>query len=129
MLRSAKETENKLRWDTIDGKVKFSLYIPKWRVPNPYPEKIFVEVSDQTDRFKTYIPLKRKNPDPNLLKRPILALLTETKEQTQTVRFAPSGEQNDWEIGEPYIPFALLPEDYATKPILIEVKWGIKYYN
>jgi hypothetical protein len=41
LLKPSKETENKLRWSTYmnDGS-KFHLYVPKWRVPEPWPGRI-----------------------------------------------------------------------------------------
>ena len=39
-----KETDNKVRWTAdVDG-VTFSLYVPKWRVPEPWPSRIRVTV-------------------------------------------------------------------------------------
>ena len=41
-----KSTDNKLRWDEdVDG-IKFELYIPKWRVPEPVPPTISARAID-----------------------------------------------------------------------------------
>jgi hypothetical protein len=52
LMNPSKETENMLRWsDDIDG-VNFSLYIPKWRVPKPWPSSILVVVDDKVARVQ-----------------------------------------------------------------------------
>ena len=45
-LEAAKETDNKLRWDVDIDDTRFSLYIPKWRVPQPWPSRIWVDGGD-----------------------------------------------------------------------------------
>ena len=126
ILESAKETDNKLRWDASIDDTKFSLYIPKWRVPDPWPATIFVGVSDQLDRYEGYTPVSQiiAEREPNLLKRPILAVIKWVSDHTQTVRYAPDGAPKEWEIGEPYIPYTLLPKE-SSNPLLIEVKWDL----
>jgi hypothetical protein len=126
LLSSARETENKLRWDADIDKVRFSLYIPKWRVPEPWPEVILVGVSDQLGRYTDYSPLNRKSgkADSSLRKRPILAILHRVNDHTETIRYAPSGDPKDWEVGEPYIPYSLLPHD-TSKTLLIEIRWDL----
>ena len=44
LFDAAKETERKLRWDVDVEGTLFSLYIPKWRVPVPWPSRIFVSI-------------------------------------------------------------------------------------
>ncbi|SRR6266571_3118684 len=124
ILESAKETDNKLRWDAFIDDTKFSLYIPKWRVPEPWPEVILVGVSDKLDRYKGYVPVSQAiaEKDPSALKRPILAALSWVSDHTKTVRYAPDGDPKKWEVGEPYIPYSLLPKE-SSSPLLIEVKW------
>ena len=46
LLKPSKETENKLRWSTHveQDDTDFQLYIPKWRVPEPWPGRIIVYI-------------------------------------------------------------------------------------
>jgi hypothetical protein len=48
-MNLAKETPNKLRWDVLVEGAPFELYIPKWRVPRPWPRRIVVRLSEVTD--------------------------------------------------------------------------------
>ena len=50
LLEETKETENKVRWDADIEGTRFSLYIPKWRVPEPWPRLIHVTVSPHTQQ-------------------------------------------------------------------------------
>ena len=56
------------------------------------------------------------------MERPIVAIVDEVTEHTKTVRFAPRGKQEEWEIGEPYIPYSLLP-DPLPRTVQVEVRW------
>ena len=38
-MYSSKQTDLKLRWDSYVDRVLFELYIPKWRVPRPWPKE------------------------------------------------------------------------------------------
>ncbi len=125
VLTLSKETRNKIRWDAVVDDAQFELYIPKWRVPDPLPVRIFVEVShaESANEWKRYDPLTppSKEEDRN---RPILALVERVCKQTKTVRFKPRGDPNNCEIGEPYIPFTLLPDPLADR-VLIKVEWDL----
>ena len=125
ILNFAKETEHKVRWDARVGDATFELYIPKWRVPEPCPKKIFVEVYNEIERHKSYKPSTpltvEKNP--NELAQPILAVVEWVADLSKTAHYKPIGNLKDkWEIGEPYIPFSLLPKQ-SSDPLLIEVRW------
>lgn len=126
ILESAKETDNKLRWDRFIDDTLFSLYIPKWRVPDPWPAIIFVGVSGKLDRHKGYTPVSPAvaEREPDVLKRPILAVLKWVSDHTLTARYAPDGDPKEWEIGEPYIPLSLLPKEPSC-PLLFEVNWDL----
>lgn len=46
------ETDNKLRWEAdVDG-VSFKLYIPKWRVPKPWPDMVKVVIDENVFETK-----------------------------------------------------------------------------
>jgi hypothetical protein len=128
-----KSTDNKLRWlENVDG-VKFKMYIPKSRVPNPTPRMIAVDIYDATS-----IPDSRLSVLGNTAERkrvlqdvgahldyttesgqPIVAALRWYSDHTQTVRYQPFGDQTDWEIGEPYIPISELGDTYPKRIVLV----------
>ena len=54
----------------------------------------------------------------------IKVLVKPFKDHTKTVRYAPLGEEKDWQIGEPYIPKSLIPPD--SHFLIIEVKWDLE---
>ena len=122
-LIAAKETDNKLRWDTdIDG-APFELYVPKWRVPRPWPGRVYVRV------------FSGKSPDDVLrdthirdvtqtTQRPIVAELQLTSKHQLTVRYTPLGDNQAWQIGEPYIPYQLLPP-LIPDSVVIRVRWDL----
>jgi len=49
LMAPSKETDLKLRWEADVEGVAFKLYIPKWRVPRPWPTRILVRISDIGD--------------------------------------------------------------------------------
>ncbi len=106
LFESAKETENKLRWDTLVSGTKFSLYIPKWRVPNPWPSRIWIDVRPRRAEAHDAANLQRSDveDDPCLTLEPIVVSLRKVSVHTQTIRYCPTGDAKLWETGEPYIP-------------------------
>lgn len=118
LMAPSKQTDNKLRWETdVDG-VKFKLYIPKMRVPRPWPLRILVRVCDidQSSGDEMAEPI-----DPSL-ERGITSAVRKVSEHTETVRFDPEGNPNEWEIGSPYIPFSLLPHR-SVENLQIQIWW------
>ena len=136
-----KSTEQKLRWDEdVDG-TNFAIYIPKWRVPEPTPPMISVNIvdpdqqlspdqeiqlstagltDDQIREIDAWPPVTRtveENPD-----LPIIAAVEFDRIHTQTVRYKPVGEPDRWELGQPYIPKSILSSDYPKRLILL-VMW------
>ena len=121
LMAPSKETDNKLRWQVYVEGVNFKLYVPKWRVPRPWPTRIIVRVSDiPASGEAEHQPATSGNSAS--LERPIAAIVKKVREHTQTVRFAPQGDPNNWEIGEPYVPYSLLPSP-SVQALRIEVRW------
>lgn len=125
LFDSFKETTNKLRWDAdVDG-TKFSIYIPKWRVPEPWPSRILVNVirrrfiADDSPNMTEAAAMA----DPVIRHEPIIATVTKFSMHTETIRYQPSGNTSNWEIGSPYIPFALTCDEADHLRILIQ--WDI----
>ena len=106
---ASKETDNKLRWDTTIEDTVFSLYIPKWRVPEPWPRTIGLCVSP---RRQESLDLPNLSPadvqeDPASRLEPLVATVQFLREHTKTLRYDPVGDPSDWEVGNPYVPHSL----------------------
>ena len=122
LLDPSKETENKLRWSIYveDDNTDFELYIPKWRVPEPWPGRISVSI----DRYNKNSIEYSQSETPGNLEEPIAIVLEPVSECTHTCRYAPIGNKKEWQTGEPYIPFSLIPPN--TKLILLRVTWDLQ---
>ena len=117
LMNPSKETDNKLRWSADVKGVEFKLYIPQSRVPQPWPRRIRVKISEAADLSPEATPVGQWN-----LEDPITCTVEKVNKHTETVRYRPIGAQTDWELGEPYIPFALLLDDLSAR-LQIEVRW------
>ena len=108
-LEAASEPDNKLRWDMEIDDTRFSLYIPKWRVPQPWPSRIWVDVVPRRGEGADVSNLSPDDvaKDSTLTREPIIATVWKYSVHSQTVRYRPGGKPENWEIGEPYLPFAL----------------------
>jgi hypothetical protein len=104
LMHPSKETDNKLRWQSMVDGVAFKLYIPKWRVPRPWPIRIIASISDIPKDEESGGGRRGPN-SPVTVEQPIIATLRRVREHTETARFAPVGDPDSWEIGEPYIPY------------------------
>lgn len=119
-MHPSKETVGKLRWSAIIDGVTFNMYIPKERVPQPWPARIEVVLSEKpSGRQPTQ---EHSRAETNELERPIIATVEKDSEHTKTVKYRPIGPDDEWEIGEPYVPFALLPEPVPER-LRVEVRW------
>ena len=119
LLRPSKETQNKLRWATqIEAdNAKFQFYIPKSRVPEPWPGRIYVQIQSFEGDPSRFVPSPIV---PGRLERSIRVLVEPVSEHTCTVRYKPIGDSEEWQIGEPYIPYSLIPPDSHFLVIVIE---------
>jgi len=125
LLDPSKETDNKLRWIACDDSgVLFKLYIPKGRVPTPWPVRILVRIDDDPASLRSIPPQQPpKPPNHRDLRKPIIALVKRTPEKhTETVQYQPLGKPRFWELGEPYIPFSMLAEPPPER-LRIDVEW------
>lgn len=118
-LEPSKETENKLRWSTLIRGVPFHLYVPKDRVPKPWPGRISVTI---TNNILAPQGMEGSVTTKENLENPILCVVEKTAEQTETARYCPIGDPSTWELGEPYIPYSLFPDGMPDQ-VLIEVQW------
>ena len=60
--------------------------------------------------------------NPEFKQEPIFEIVKKTDKCSETMRYTPIIERNDWEIGEPYIPFELVPEE--PDQLAIQVIWS-----
>lgn len=128
----SKETKNKICWETEvestdqngnPGMVNFLLYIRKWRVPEPVPAKIYVKFEPSVLREKPpFVTADEVIDKPALRKKPITAIIHAFKPHTQTLRYHPIGDQSEWEIGEPYVPYSLTHDQSEYLKITIDWK-------
>jgi hypothetical protein len=120
-------TDNKYRWKTMVGIAPLVIYIPKWRVPDPYPQRIslqFFEPKDSRYPNVTIHDKKEIKAKPWLRLDRINAEVTLTDETHKlVVRYDPVLVGNDArEIGSPYIPKTLLYKPPQTRLVII-INW------
>lgn len=123
LLRPSKETENKLRWSTYveSDQTEFHLYIPKWRVPEPWPGRILVGIQPYNGNPEDFV---SQTGSLEASEEPIFALLQPVVEHTRTIRYAPVVDKEEWQTGEPYIPYSLIPPD--SHFLSLKVQWDIE---
>ena len=122
LLKPSKETKNKLRWSAHVEKdnADFEFYIPKWRVPEPWPGRIFVRIEPFIDDPSIFT---QSTLDIDNLEVPIEVLVKRVEDHTRTVRYRQLSDEEDWQIGEPYIPDSLIPPN--SHLLIINVEWDL----
>lgn len=113
----SKETPNTLRWTAVvKNGDKFELYIPKWRVPVPWPAQLVVIVDEN-------IPVPQVALTSTSEIDPIKVVVKKVSEHGRTVRYQPLGkDKKKWEIGEPYIPKFILSPQFPDL-VYLEIFW------
>jgi hypothetical protein len=111
----SKETKSKLYWSLMvtsadqngnPHEVEFRLYVHKWRVPEPYPQKIYVKIEpSQIQQKPKFLSVDEALDNPDLRTKPINAILHGFKRYPDAFRYHPIEDQSEWEIGEPYVPY------------------------
>jgi len=121
LLNPSKETERKLRWSVWIEKddAPFHLYIPQWRVPQPWPAHLYVQIQAFEGDPSKFVPGVASPQENN-----IRILLRPVCDHTRTRRYAPLEDSNEWQLGEPYIPSSLIPTD--SHLLVIEVHWDLQ---
>jgi hypothetical protein len=127
----SKETKNKIFWETsvesLDQEgnpcqTDFRLYIHKWRVPEPCPEKIYVKIEpSKLQKKPKFLSIDEAEEKPSLLSNPIVSIVHSFKPHTGTLRYHPIEDQSEWEIGEPYIPYSLTHD--KAEYLQLTIKW------
>lgn len=117
-----KETDNKVRWSVeVDG-VPFSLYVPKWRVPEPWPARIRVGIRPDTAEVLPSTSRDAVTVAPEARRRPIEVRVARVEDKTETIRYAPVEHGSDAEIGEPYIPKSFTED--GEERLVVSVTWA-----
>ncbi|MCP6718642.1 MAG: hypothetical protein KJI71_00235 [Patescibacteria group bacterium] len=119
-----KETDNKIVWVAQLEGVEFKLYIPKWRIPQPDPEEILIKIYSPSEKVgkEEFITKDDIQLNPKLKNNTIYSDIHRISEHTQTIRFDPDGDRENWEIGSPYIPKSILKGNNIDK-LSIAVEW------
>ena len=123
LLESTKETERKLRWGKEIDDTIFSLYIPKWRVPKPWPKRIYVDIEpvELPKTIRQYYTRAEIERNKELKKKPITSMIRSFWPHTKTQRYQPLGNKSEWEIGEPYIPYELTHD--CAEYLKLTINW------
>lgn len=121
-LTSSHETQNKLAWRTKVDNASFDIYVPKWRVPHPWPGRIFAQLGTKFE-MKHLDQGSHSHPNRIIAPNPIVAKCIRVGHSTKKPIFAPADPNTDhWEIGSTYVPYSLLPMDAGTE-LVVFVAW------
>ena len=106
-----------------EDKADFEFYIPKGRVPKPWPGHIFVGIEAFSGDPSGFA----QSPcDLDNLDNPIKVLVKRIEDEyhAKTILYRQLGDNRYWQIGEPYIPKSLIPR--GPDSLIIEVKWDLQ---
>jgi hypothetical protein len=103
--------------------VEFRLYIHKWRIPEPFPQAIYVKIEpSQIQKKPKFLSLDEAMEDPDLRTKPINVILHGFKHYEDTLRYHPIEDHTEWEIGEPYIPYNLTHGE--AEYLKLTIRWN-----
>jgi len=129
LMNPFSDTGKKLRWQGEVDDVSFTLYIPKWRIPTPWPKQIVVAVSTvPLDIHEIPIPSRGEEAERLDSRLPIITTAELEYRCKHSVRYRPVGDPKTWEIGTPYIPNSLLPIEIPRR-VQLEVRWDYSAGN
>ena len=119
-----KETENMHRWRKIIDNEPLQIYINKWRVPNPYPSRISVEIIklDERNRFVNYLYPEELYVNPELFRNPIITRITYNEKRSVTFKYKTDLNKDVRETGDIFIPQKLLSLS-PPKRLIIVINW------
>ena len=96
----SKETKSKLYWSLMvtsadqngnPHEVEFRLYVHQWRVPEPYPQTIYVKIEpSQIQQKPKFLSIDEALDNPDLRTKPINAILHGFKRYPDAFRYHPS---------------------------------------
>jgi len=127
-----KETKSKLYWAAMvtsadqngnSREVEVRLYIHKWRVPEPFPQTIYVKIEpSKLQKKPKFLSVDEAMEDPDLRIKPINAILHGFKRYPEAFRYHPIEDHTEWEIGEPYIPYDLTHGE--AEYLKLTIRWN-----
>jgi len=119
-----KETENMYRWKTIIDNAPFQVYINKWRVPDPCPSHISVEIFDLPEYPQSinYLYQEELLANPKLFSDPIVARITYNEKRSVTFMYKSDLNDDVHETGDIFIPQTLLGT-LPPKRLVIVINW------
>jgi hypothetical protein len=144
ILTRDKITDESIRWMRLISGVKFQLYIIKWRVPEPVPDKIEVSIFSHKELYHRDVTRlgKKSIKDLSAEDRVYLdridlnesrirvagpdailgaAYFNEKSDPINTVRYN-AGRDESLEFGDPYIPRSIF-EGKCPPYLLFLVRW------
>ena len=126
-----KETKSKLYWAAMvtsadqngnSREVEVRLYIHKWRVPEPFPQTIYVKIEpSKLQKKPKFLSVDEAMEATDLRIKPINAILHGFKRYPEAFRYHPIEDHTEWEIGEPYIPYSLTFGE--AEYLKLTIKW------
>jgi len=122
-----KETPNMHRWEKTINNESLKIYINKWRVPNPYPSHISVEIIelDERTRFINYLYPEELRANPELFSKPIVTRITYNEKHSSTFKYKTDLNDDVRETGDIFIPQKLLSSS-PPKRLIIVINWENK---
>jgi hypothetical protein len=122
ILESWKTTQDKLRWDGKFSGIQWEIYIPKWRVPKPWPGLIRVKIGlpDEFGLLPTFEPSAEFSDSDSVT---VICRRNWDFHSPNDAQFEPLGnDEQSWQIGTSYIPFDLLPDPLCER-VVVQVSW------
>jgi hypothetical protein len=120
-LQPSNKAQNYVVWLSRVDDSSFSIYIPKWRVPDPWPNEIFLETRGSGHEGPSLSRAEAQRA-PELRRSPIVTQVKKSARKTKTMRYRPQADPSEWEIGEQYLPFSMTNGEAEHLTIL--VNWG-----
>ena len=119
-----KETETMYRWKTIVDNAPLEIYINKWRVPDPCPSHISVEIFelDEGPRSINYLYQEELLANPELFSDPVVARITYNEKRSVTFMYKSDLNDDVRETGDIFIPQTLLGT-LPPKRLVIVISW------
>ena len=120
----SKSTEGMHRWDTMIVHAPLEIYIPRWRVPDPRPLYISVEIFEWAEYNQSinYLYQEEIYANPELCNNSIVARVTFNEDRSLTFKYKTDLNDDVRETGDLFIPKTLLGT-LPPKRLVIVINW------